>query len=411
MAMSVPSSPRGLQTPERGIEISQKQRSASVASQARDYKNEDEHEPSTRSTSSLIRMYETNGGTQAGGKEMKSRARFESTSAIFKSGIPAVILQDDKGRTAATQTEREPCSTTAAAHQSEYPPKAVSELDTFLNGNQAASVDRRNSRTTTQSTLAKRRSSSDEARTNEDHMSAARRDATHGVSEHKNLQVSTYTDAEVDKLANAIVASSLASSRQASPSALTFKARAPPLPPLRRSLFHHGKEEHPRTPSPPKLPGLRSTLRTPRMESEEEVKTRGKKRLLGKKHPNKHNEGSRKRWRDEVTPKEKKRYEAVWASNRGLYTTAITKPGTDDRVCNLVARDIYQRSGLSNDVLEEVYALIARKTYVYLEKEEFVVGMWLVDQQLKGRKLPGKVSNSVWRSVGVLGGLKVRDGK
>jgi hypothetical protein len=38
-----------------------------------------------------------------------------------------------------------------------------------------------------------------------------------------------------------------------------------------------------------------------------------------------------------------------------------------------------------------------------LSKEEFVVGMWLVDQSLSGRKLPStKVPPEVWRSVGRL---------
>ena len=43
-----------------------------------------------------------------------------------------------------------------------------------------------------------------------------------------------------------------------------------------------------------------------------------------------------------------------------------------------------------------------------LKKEEFVVGLWLVDQRLKGRKLPGRVSDSVWNSVRFLQGIKIR---
>jgi hypothetical protein len=39
------------------------------------------------------------------------------------------------------------------------------------------------------------------------------------------------------------------------------------------------------------------------------------------------------------------------------------------------------------------------------------VGLWLVDQRLKGRKLPIRVSESVWRSVGLLGGIKVKKAK
>ena len=46
---------------------------------------------------------------------------------------------------------------------------------------------------------------------------------------------------------------------------------------------------------------------------------RHRKRNLVKKHPNKHHEGDRKRWRDVVTEKERKRYEGLWASNKGIY--------------------------------------------------------------------------------------------
>jgi hypothetical protein len=43
-----------------------------------------------------------------------------------------------------------------------------------------------------------------------------------------------------------------------------------------------------------------------------------------------------------------------------------------------------------------------------LTKEEFVVGLWLIDQRLKGRKLPVRVSDSVWDSVRGLPGVKVK---
>ncbi|KAH8599950.1 hypothetical protein B0O99DRAFT_611429 [Bisporella sp. PMI_857] len=212
--------------------------------------------------------------------------------------------------------------------------------------------------------------------------------------------------AAVESLANAIVASSLATSRAGSPAKSLLQP--PPLPAPRRSphkhLFHNGGKELSRTPSPAKPGGLRTTMRKPREEEEDEQeKRRGRKNLM-KKHPNKHHEGDRKRWRDQVTERERKRYEAVWASNRGLHLES----GHEGEVCNLVAKDIFSRSRLYTDVLEEVYALIDRKQTGTLDREEFVVGLWLIDQRLKGRKLPIRVSESVWRSVGVLGGIKVR---
>jgi len=146
-------------------------------------------------------------------------------------------------------------------------------------------------------------------------------------------------------------------------------------------------------------------MRKEKREEEDEGELRRKKKAhLMKKHPNKHHEGDRKRWRDEVTERERKRYEAVWASNKGLYV----EKGMENNVCNLVVRDIFSRSRLHTDVLEEVYALVDRNRNGSLEKEEFVVGLWLVDQRLKGRKLPIKVSDSVWRSVRPLG-MKVKN--
>ena len=148
-------------------------------------------------------------------------------------------------------------------------------------------------------------------------------------------------------------------------------------------------------------------MRKPKPEEDvdEGEKRRNKKNLM-KKHPNKHHEGDRKRWRDEITERERKRYEAVWASNKGLYTSSF--PDSETSVCSLVARDIYSRSRLHTDVLEEVYALVDRRKDGRLEKEEFVVGLWLIDQRLKGRKLPPRISDFVWRSVGILAGIKVK---
>ena len=89
--------------------------------------------------------------------------------------------------------------------------------------------------------------------------------------------------------------------------------------------------------------------------------------------------------------------------------------GARDSVPAVVVRDLWERSRLGGDVLEEVWELVDRsggkggRGRGRLGKEEFVVGLWLIDQRLKGRKLPGRVRESVWRSVGRLGGIKIRD--
>ncbi len=203
----------------------------------------------------------------------------------------------------------------------------------------------------------------------------------------------------VDSLANAMVASSLASSRAPSPS------KPPPLPPPRRhgkhSLFHHNRsQEESRTPSPAK--GLRQTMREPR-NSEDEEDSRKHRNHRVRKHPNKHHEGDRKRYRNQVTERERKRYEGVWAANRGV----LMPSDSPNSVINIVVRELWKRSRLPDDVLEEVWDLVDNQGIGRLERDEFVVGMFLIDQRLKGNKLPFKVSDSIWSSVRRLNGVNV----
>ena len=214
-----------------------------------------------------------------------------------------------------------------------------------------------------------------------------------------------------NSLADAMVASSLASSRAASPS----KQVPPPLPRrhskqssiFRRSLSHDLNKS--RTPSPVKG-GMRQTMRAPSKADDDDDDDgdnwRRNSHILNK-HPNKHREGDRKRWRDEITEQERKRYEGVWAANKGL----CMPPGNSElatKVVNLVVRDIWRRSKLPDHVLGEVWDLVDLEGLGRLGKEEFVVGMWLIDQRLKGRKLPVEVSESVWFSARRLTGVKYK---
>uniref|UniRef100_A0A0D2Y2J2 EH domain-containing protein n=2 Tax=Fusarium oxysporum TaxID=5507 RepID=A0A0D2Y2J2_FUSOF len=68
-------------------------------------------------------------------------------------------------------------------------------------------------------------------------------------------------------------------------------------------------------------------------------------------------------------------------------------------VLNTVVREIWKRSRLPADELAEVWDLVDRKGRGVLGRAEFVVGMWLIDQRLRGRKIPAKVSDSVWGSA------------
>ncbi|KAI2785469.1 hypothetical protein F4815DRAFT_23486 [Daldinia loculata] len=204
----------------------------------------------------------------------------------------------------------------------------------------------------------------------------------------------------LDSLTDAIVAGALASSR------ITPSKTPPPKPPSRKQTPH-----------------MRQTLRHPPSKSDDEGVARSRHRKpLGKLGGNKHihHEGQRRRWREEITLRERKRYEGVWASNRGLLLVSpdagdslsaptstpneIEKEREREReleqaVANVVVRDIWARSRLPPDELAEVWDLVDRRGRGYLDRTEFVVGMWLIDQRLRGRKIPRKVSESVWGSA------------
>ncbi|KAK7949659.1 hypothetical protein PG988_016298 [Apiospora saccharicola] len=233
-------------------------------------------------------------------------------------------------------------------------------------------------------------------------------------------------------LTNATMAGILASSR-ASPSvgASSSSPAGPPAPPPPRKQTPH----------------MRQTLRQPPKSEDEEDKdnrARHKKKHLQNKKKHAHHEGARRRWRDQITERERKRYEGVWASNRGLLFVAVlfsyphqyfiyyyiwgesrqchhnrrpsyyertnsssgssagggtANPNPADFVANVIARDIWSRSRLPFDELAEVWDLVDSRGVGALDKTEFVVGMWLIDQRLRGRKIPHKVSESVWNSA------------
>ncbi|KAF2123045.1 hypothetical protein BDV96DRAFT_626815 [Lophiotrema nucula] len=224
-----------------------------------------------------------------------------------------------------------------------------------------------------------------------------------------------------ESLSSAIMGAALASSRNASPAPPS--TTNPPLLPARKQ-HHHSPFHITRSPSPPKPQSagkMRTTLRKELSSSDDEGESdrykRKGTRIMGvrRKHPNKHHEGDRKRWRDTVTERERKRYEGVWAANKGLYVPPPARsqsrvPFEDDPaadVLNIVTKEIWLRSRLPEDALEEVWNLVDGRGNGRLRREEFVVGMWLIDQTLKGRKLPPRVSESVWGSVkGV--GVKVK---
>lgn len=238
----------------------------------------------------------------------------------------------------------------------------------------------------------------------------------------------------LDSLSDAIMAGSLASARH-TPMPTSDTRTPPPRPPSRRKGVGGSKNTSRRS-SPHRL---KHTLRQPASVSDDEDARRPhhhrSKGLHSKKHA--HHEGSRRRWRDEITEREKKRYEALWASNRGLFLVPTracsdaehhpaahlghTKPRRDEQyevlsehVANVVVRDLWTRSRLPPAELAEVWDLVCGRghrplsaesrrvpnpVHGALNKQEFVVGMWLIDQRLRGRKIPHRVSESVWDSA------------
>ena len=187
--------------------------------------------------------------------------------------------------------------------------------------------------------------------------------------------------------------------------------------------------------SPVKYQGLsKQTLRALTDEGAGDVGhwdvQRGNSRSPWKKnHPNKHQADHLSQWQDGVTEKERKRYEGLWAANKGLLFTPSapeillasesgtdqnsregTCPATNDIVHPLIVRDIYRRSHLPDHILAEIWDLVYCSPSTSpsgLTRESFIVGLWLIDQKLQGRKLPNKVSEPVWGSVRGMSGVRI----
>lgn len=208
------------------------------------------------------------------------------------------------------------------------------------------------------------------------------------VRPQRGLAAVSTSSLPLENLTSAMMASSLANSR------LTPHNTGPSLPP-------------PSLPKRQKSPRLLHTLRQPQSQTEqdpERSRIAHRHKLASNKHA--HHEGARKRWRDQITQRERKRYEAVWASNRGYLLQDDSVPADSglnvdwpDCVVNVVVREIWKRSRLPVDELMEVWELVDRHDAGVLTRQEFIVGMWLIDQRLKGRKLPVRVSDSVWDSA------------
>ncbi|QDS76190.1 hypothetical protein FKW77_008179 [Venturia effusa] len=216
-----------------------------------------------------------------------------------------------------------------------------------------------------------------------------------------------------DSLANAMVGANLAI-RHSPPRHTPLSKTPPPIPAPRRKKEHDhhlgGVFHRPRSLSPPKKQPM--TAKTLRKDKTGDSAIEIKHHMF--RHPNKHHEATRERWQDKVDEAALKRYEGVWASNRGIY---IQDPAATEEVAGIVVRDIWSRSGLPLQKLAQIWVLVGGGgtgsvsmgmglPRASLTKEQFVVGMYFIDRVLKGRNLPQVVGESVWDSVRP-GGLSV----
>jgi hypothetical protein len=204
-----------------------------------------------------------------------------------------------------------------------------------------------------------------------------------------------------DSLANAIVGANLAIKQRSPPK----RSKTPPPVPTPRRKGHHHFSLRSRSLSPVKKTPMQLATLRPQPDEEEKEKNLKHHRF---RQPNKHHEGTRGRWRDEITEAERKRYEGVWAANKGLLVQPKSLPTAADEVHSLVVRDIWSRSRLPPQKLAMIWDLVVDASDENadtgrLGREQFVVGMWLIDQSLKGRNLPNSVSPSVWGSVRMRG--------
>jgi len=97
---------------------------------------------------------------------------------------------------------------------------------------------------------------------------------------------------------------------------------------------------------------------------------------------------------------QRKRYEGVWASNHNPNLFSSSSDAESDFLSNLIVRELWTRSKLSRELLAHIWMLVDQNNKGKLTKEEFTVGMWLIDQSLSGRKLPATtIPIEVWRSA------------
>ncbi|KAI5812622.1 hypothetical protein BZA77DRAFT_232042, partial [Pyronema omphalodes] len=165
------------------------------------------------------------------------------------------------------------------------------------------------------------------------------------------------------------LAASLAPSRTITPGPRKPPAPAPPPPRRRRSL-----------------PALPKTLRDPNTKRSPSPTPKPPKTTFPPRNTKQLGEAHKHSWRWVITAAERRRYEGLFAANKD----------SNGDVINLKVKELWGRSRLEPRILKGIYELVDRNKRGALDREEFVVGLWLVDQALKGHKVPERVHEGLW---------------
>lgn len=160
---------------------------------------------------------------------------------------------------------------------------------------------------------------------------------------------------------------------------------------------------------------LRTTLRTDKLDSKhKKKKKKSHSKEFDELKPWKHHKNS-----TSVSDNERQLYQTVWEENKNSYIPV----SSEDRVSGLVVRELWKRSHLSDEVLAKIWELLidhrnkddqSSQSITSLSESEFIVGMWMIDQSLYGRKLPKVIGPEVWDSVCLRGGFdpcKIKRGR
>lgn len=152
---------------------------------------------------------------------------------------------------------------------------------------------------------------------------------------------------------------------------------------------------------------VRTRLVGVKYESDEGVSDEKKKSVSeenGKSNPDEKKQMSEKEISQFAAKLSSKTATAVDSNEQDMQQLhSLVDADVQELIHGVVVKRIWSRSKLSQEVLAAIWDLVDFRKDGTLNKAEFIVGMWLVDQCLYGRKLPKEVGELVWASLGSIG--------